>query len=78
MEREGKTKDEIMKSLNASLSLTGDHLILQGIDLDNIFRKFDRSQNFNLSDVGAVFLVGPFGALITKGSDFASLSAVTM
>lgn len=73
---QGNTKVELLQSLKGMISLKGDDLTLHGIDLDEIFKKFDRSQKFNLSDIGAVFLVGPFGAVLTKGADFASLSKV--
>jgi AsmA protein len=35
-----------------------------------------KSQNFNLTDVGAVLIAGPVGLAVTKGSDFVSLAAV--
>ncbi|MGB5355907.1 MAG: hypothetical protein WBN11_04360, partial [Eudoraea sp.] len=36
-------------------------------------KKYNRSQNFNLVDLSAFLLAGPMGAVVTKGSDFASL-----
>jgi AsmA protein len=41
--------------------------------LDKVLRKFNRSQKFNLADVSAFVVAGPFGTAVTKGSDFASL-----
>ena len=35
--------------------------------------QFEKSQNFNLIDVSAVFLAGPAGAMVTKATDFAGL-----
>ena len=36
--------------------------MLYGIDIDELIPKYERSQNFNLVDVGAFFLVGPLRA----------------
>jgi len=38
-----------------------------------VFNRYEASQNFNLVDVGAFFIAGPFAPLITKGYGFASL-----
>jgi AsmA protein len=47
--------------------------MLLGNDLDGAISRFDSSQNFNLVDVGAVFLAGPLGLAVTKGYNFGSL-----
>ncbi len=69
----GKSSDEVKRSLNGDLSLTGENLMLYGIDIDALLPKYERSQNFNLVDVGAYFLAGPFGPVLTKSYNFASL-----
>ena len=61
------------RSLNGDVSLNGDNLTLSGIDIDALIPKYERSQNFNLVDVGAYFLVGPFGPVLTKSYNFGSL-----
>jgi len=43
------------------------------LDLDRTFSRYEASQSFNLVDVGAFFVAGPFGPLITKGYNFGSL-----
>ena len=48
-------------------------MIFDGIDLDDILQRYNRSQKFNLTDVSAFMIAGPFGAVVTKGSDFTSL-----
>jgi AsmA protein len=48
-------------------------LKLFGVDLDVVAKKYKRSQKFNLVDVSAVFLAGPVGLAVTKGSDYANL-----
>ena len=69
----GKSADEVKRSLNGNLSLNGENLMLYNIDIDALIAKYERSQNFNLVDVGAFLLAGPFGPVITKSYNFASL-----
>jgi len=69
----GKSTDEGRRSLNGDLSLTGENLMLYNIDIDALIMKYERSQNLNLVDVGAFFLVGPLGPVLTKTYNFASL-----
>ncbi|MGC1453785.1 MAG: AsmA family protein, partial [Nitrospirota bacterium] len=69
----GKSMDEVKRSLNGDVSLSGDDLMLNSIDVDALIPKYERSQNFNLVDVGAYFLVGPFGPVITKSYNFGSV-----
>jgi uncharacterized protein involved in outer membrane biogenesis len=70
---QGKTLADMRQTLGGQVSLRGKDLTLKGHDLDNEIANFKKSQNFNLFDVGAVFLAGPFGLVITKGYNFASL-----
>jgi len=69
----GKSVAEVKQSLSGDVSLKGDNLVLYSIDIDALIPKYERSQNFNLVDVGAFFLVGPFGPVITKSYNFGSL-----
>ncbi len=59
--------------IQAKLMLKGTNITVEGIDLDNYINKFQRSQNFNLLDLGAVMLAGPAGIAITKGTDYTLL-----
>ena len=61
------------RNANGEFSLRGENLTLDGVDLDRTFSRYEASQNFNLVDVGAFFIAGPFGPLITRGYNFASL-----
>jgi len=70
----GGPEQNIFSGINGYVELHGKDLVLYGIDLDNLITKFQRSQKFNLVDVGAVALLGPFGLALTKGSEFASLA----
>jgi len=69
----GKTTDEMKRTMDGEVSLRGENLTLDGVDLDKVFNRYEASQNFNLVDVGAFFIAGPFAPLITKGYGFASL-----
>jgi len=69
----GKSADEMKRSLNGDLSLNGENLMLYNIDIDALIMKYGRSQNFNLLDVGAFLLAGPFGPVLTKSYNFISL-----
>lgn len=64
---------EITSSMSGKITLEGDNLTLTGMDLDELINNFQRSQSFNLVDVGAVALAGPAGILYTKGSDYAMM-----
>lgn len=67
----GKSFDEMKRTIDGEASLQGDNLLLYNLDLDRLISKIEESQNFSLIDVGAFFLAGPLGTLLTKGYDFA-------
>jgi len=69
----GRDREELLTSLNGELNLYGKDLLLYGIDLDEVIKKFKRSQNFNLVDLGAVMFAGPAGLALTKGGNFAAV-----
>jgi uncharacterized protein involved in outer membrane biogenesis len=69
----GKTASEMKRTANGEVSLRGENLTLDGVDLDRNVSRYEASQSFNLIDVGAFFFAGPFAPLITKGYNFAGL-----
>lgn len=69
----GKTTMNLRQTMDGQFSLHGKNLILNGRDLDRQFARYESSQTFNLVDVGAFFLAGPVGLVVTKGYDFASI-----
>jgi uncharacterized protein involved in outer membrane biogenesis len=69
----GKNADEVKRSLNGNISLNGEDLMFYDMDIDALIMKYERSQNFNLVDVGAFALAGPFGPLFTKSFNFVRL-----
>jgi uncharacterized protein involved in outer membrane biogenesis len=70
---QGKSVNEVKQTMEGQISLRGENLALNGRDLDKEFARFESSQNFNLVDVGAFFIAGPFGLAVTKGYNFASI-----
>jgi hypothetical protein len=74
----GKNSDEMTRTLQGDLSLRGQNLFHEGLDLDRILEKYKHSQNFNLVDVGAFFVAGPLGTLLTKGYNFGSIFVVSL
>jgi len=70
----GDSRAELLNNLNGTLRLSGEDLVLTDMDIDKFIRRFQRSQNFNLVDVGAVLIAGPIGLAATKGGAYASLA----
>ncbi|OGU68268.1 MAG: hypothetical protein A2W30_02370 [Ignavibacteria bacterium RBG_16_36_9] len=69
----GSGWDSIVSNMSGIINLSGENLLLNGLDADEVIDKFKRSQNFNLVDLGAVLLAGPVGLAVTKGTDFARI-----
>lgn len=74
----GKTWSDLRDNLNGSLDVSGDSLDIYGVNIDDVLTKFQKSQKFNLTDLGAVVVAGPIGIVATKGSDFVALAAVDL
>lgn len=70
---QGKTVNEMLQTAEGEISLRGENLTLKGTDLDREFARYETSQNFSLVDLGAFFFAGPFGMVVTKGYNFASI-----
>jgi uncharacterized protein involved in outer membrane biogenesis len=66
----------IINKINGPINLHSDSIIVYGIDLDDFLKKYKKSQNFNLTDLGAVLIAGPIGLAVTKGTDFVSLATI--
>jgi AsmA protein len=69
----GNTADELWMNSSGEMILKGSNMVLYGIDLDVVAKKYQRSQKFTLVDMSAVFLAGPVGIAVTKGGDYANL-----
>ena len=73
LEGAGANIKSLTSSANGYINLYGSDLELKGLNLDNVIRKLNRTQNFSLADIGAIVVAGPAGLLVTKGSDLTSL-----
>ena len=71
----GKTIGEVRRSLRGQASLSGENIVLNGLDIDDVISSFLRSRRFNLVDVGSFFLAGPLGPALTRGYRFGDLFA---
>jgi uncharacterized protein involved in outer membrane biogenesis len=69
----GKTFVEAKRSLSGQASLSGENIVVNGIDVDDLIMSLLRSRRFSLVDVGAFFLAGPLGPALTRGYRFANL-----
>jgi len=71
---QGNTTVTMLGSLSGIADLHGKGLSLKGIDLDKTVANFEKSQHFNLVDLGAYFFIGPMGTVATKGYSFAKIA----
>jgi len=69
----GKTALEVKRSLSGQLSLNGENIGLNSMDIDSVVSALQRIRSFGLVDVGAYFLAGPWGPALTRGYRFADL-----
>jgi len=76
LEATGLDLKSITSSLSGSIYVVGDSLQLQGLNLDEVIKDYQRSQSFNLVDIGAVVLAGPAGIVASKGSSYVALLTV--
>ncbi len=70
----GKSALELKRSLSGQVSLNGENIRVNNVDIDGLISALERSQHFNLVDVGGYFLAGPWlGMALTRGYKFADL-----
>ncbi len=70
---QGSDGAQMTRTTQGEASVRGANLQLDIGDLDEKLSHYESSQTFNLVDVGAFFLAGPLGPLVTKGYDFANI-----
>lgn len=78
LKTQGKDWTAIQQNINSNFEISGTSLRFYGVDLDKALKKYERSQNFNLTDLGAVLVAGPIGLLATKGTDFVALTSIKL
>lgn len=65
--------EDLLGQVKGSFSASATNLLLHGIELDKFLKNYEKSQNFDLLDLGAFVVYGAAGAVVTKGGDFAKL-----
>lgn len=69
---------DVQQNIQCDFEISGESLRFYGVDIDNALKKYERSQHFNLTDLGAVLVAGPVGLVATKGTDFAALAGIKL
>jgi AsmA protein len=73
----GFNSTEMIRTAQGVASLQGKDLEIAIGNLDEKLSNYESSQNFNLIDVGAFFIAGPLGTVVTKGYNFATIFQAT-
>jgi len=63
----GKGIEEMKRTASGQVSLRGEGLTLDGIDVDAVLASAAQAGQVNLADVGAFLLAGPLGTAATEG-----------
>lgn len=78
LKTEGNDLTSLRQNAVGTIEISSDSVTLYGIDVDDVLKRYRRSQNFNLTDLGAVLVAGPIGLAVTKGTSFVSLATVKL
>lgn len=78
MTMRGKTAKDFERTASGDFSVRGNNLAIEGMDLDQVLDKYEKSQSVSLFDVGSTFILGPIGPLLTKGYDFGGVYQGTL
>lgn len=65
----GNDRAALLKNLAGTVAIKGKQLTVSELDLDTILNQYEKSQNIGLFDIGSIFVVGPFGPLLSKVFD---------
>ena len=69
----GNEVQEMRRTASGQVSLRGENLSVEGMDIDRVLSSADQAMKLNLVDVGAFVLAGPLGSAATKGYGFAGI-----
>ncbi|RKZ94331.1 MAG: hypothetical protein DRQ43_06975 [Gammaproteobacteria bacterium] len=69
----GTYHDSDFQITAGKINSRANNILMKGININKILKDFQSSQRVGLLDVGAVFLMGPTGVLLTKGNDYNNL-----
>ena len=68
-----KGNRNLISSMDGNFSLQGDNLVIYTIDLDKVLSSYEKSQKFNIVDLGAFFIAGPLSTVALKGYRYADV-----
>ncbi len=69
----GKSSSGIVAGLNGQAEVSGEDIILYGLNIDEQLANYESTQQFQLVDAAAFFVAGPLGVAITRSYGFTSL-----
>jgi hypothetical protein len=64
--------EDMLAHLKGGFTTSATGILLHGIELDKFLKNYEKSQNFDLLDLGAFVVYGAAGAVVTKGGDLLS------
>lgn len=65
----GTSRQTLLRQMDGTLTMHGSRLTIQGLDLDTVLSQYAKSQSLGLFDLGSIFIIGPFGPLLSKAFD---------
>lgn len=65
----GMKHEVMLRRLNGTVAMQGKRLTLENLDLDTVLTQYAKSQDIGLFELGSIFIVGPFGPLLSKAFD---------
>lgn len=64
---------EAMVSAQGYFKVSGSNMVFYGVNLDKVLKDFENTQDFNVMNLAAIFLAGPYGSAFANGLDFNQL-----
>lgn len=64
-----------METARGTFQVSGNNLVFYGVDLDKVLKNFELTQDFNVMNLAAIFLAGPYGSAFASGLDFSQILA---
>jgi AsmA protein len=68
-----KGRRNLMSNTDGTFSLQGDNLVTYTMDLDKVLSAYETSQQFNLVDLAAYFILGPLGSVALTGYHYGNI-----
>jgi AsmA protein len=72
-----KGNRNLTSGMEGTVSLRGDNLPMHTMNLDEVLSSYEKSQKFNLVDLGAFFVAGPLSTVAVKGYSYGDVYSQT-